>query len=77
MAENAQDAVLKHERDAHSGRLAVLHLFVPEEVANIFRQVAKKLIMSPQVLLEEMVELNKRTIQITAVPKQKQHQRQQ
>ena len=59
MARNAQDAVLKYEIDVASGRLEELRLFVPKDVANKFRQVAKKLRMTPQALLEEMVEIYK------------------
>jgi len=56
---NAEDAVLKYEIDVASGRLEELRLFVPKDVANKFRQVAKKLRMTPQALLEEMVEIYK------------------
>jgi len=59
---NAQDAVLKYEIDVASGRLEELRLFVPKDVANKFRQVAKKLRMTPQALLEEMVEIYKSTV---------------
>ena len=62
MERNAQDAVLKYEIDAASGRLEELRLFVPKDVANKFRQVAKKLRMTPQALLEEMVEIYKSTV---------------
>ena len=62
MARNAQDAVLKYESDVASGRLEELRLFVPKDVANKFRQVAKKLRMTPQALLEEMVEIYKSTV---------------
>jgi len=62
MARNAQDAVLKYESDVDSGRLEELRLFVPKDVANKFRQVAKKLKMTPQALLEEMVEIYKSTV---------------
>jgi hypothetical protein len=47
MERNAQDAVLKYEIDVASGRLEELRLFVPKDVANKFRQVAKKLRMTP------------------------------
>ena len=59
MERNARDAVLKYEIDVASGRLEELRLFVPKDVANKFRQVAKKLRMTPQALLEEMVEIYK------------------
>ena len=62
MERNAQDAVLKYEIDVPSGRLEELRLFVPKDVANKFRQVAKKLRMTPQALLEEMVEIYKSTV---------------
>ena len=62
MARNAQDAVLKYESNVASGRLEELRLFVPKDVANKFRQVAKKLSMTPQALLEEMVEIYKSTV---------------
>jgi hypothetical protein len=62
MARNAQDAVLKYESNVASGRLEELRLFVPKDVANKFRQVAKKLRMTPQALLEEMVEIYKSTV---------------
>jgi hypothetical protein len=62
MERNAQDAVLKYEIDVASGRLEELRLFVPKDVANKFRQVAKKLRMTPQALLEEMVEIYKSTV---------------
>ena len=62
MARNSQDAVLKYESDVDSGRLEELRLFVPKDVANKFRQVAKKLRMTPQALLEEMVEIYKSTV---------------
>jgi len=62
MERNAQDAVLKYESDVASGRLEELRLFVPKDVANKFRQVAKKLRMTPQALLEEMVEIYKSTV---------------
>ena len=61
MARNARDAVLKYEIEVASGRLEELRLFVPKDVANKFRQVAKKLRMTPQALLEEMVEIYKST----------------
>ena len=61
MERNAQDAVLKYEIDVASGRLEELRLFVPKDVTNKFRQVAKKLRMTPQALLEEMVEIYKST----------------
>ena len=62
MERNARDAVLKYEIDVASGRLEELRLFVPKDVANKFRQVAKKLRMTPQALLEEMVEIYKSTV---------------
>ena len=62
MARNAQDAVLKYESNVASGRLEELRLFVPKDVANKFRQVAIKLRMTPQALLEEMVEIYKSTV---------------
>ena len=62
MERNTQDAVLKYEIDVASGRLEELRLFVPKDVANKFRQVAKKLRMTPQALLEEMVEIYKSTV---------------
>ena len=62
MPRNAQNAVLKYESDVASGRLEELRLFVPKDVANKFRQVAKKLRMTPQALLEEMVEIYKSTV---------------
>ena len=62
MERNAHDAVLKYEIDVASGRLEELRLFVPKDVANKFRQVAKKLRMTPQALLEEMVEIYKSTV---------------
>lgn len=62
MERNAPDAVLKYEIDVASGRLEELRLFVPKDVANKFRQVAKKLRMTPQALLEEMVEIYKSTV---------------
>jgi hypothetical protein len=62
MARSARDAVLKYEGDVASGRLEELRLFVPKDVANKFRQVAKKLRMTPQALLEEMVEIYKSTV---------------
>ena len=62
MERNAQDAVLKYESDVASGRLEELRLFVPKDVANKFRQVAIKLRMTPQALLEEMVEIYKSTV---------------
>jgi len=62
MERNAQNAVLKYEIDVASGRLEELRLFVPKDVANKFRQVAKKLRMTPQALLEEMVEIYKSTV---------------
>ena len=62
MERNAQDAVLKYEIDVASGRLEELRLFVPKDVANKFRQVAKMLRMTPQALLEEMVEIYKSTV---------------
>jgi predicted PilT family ATPase len=63
---NAQDAVPKYENDVASGKLEGLRLFVPKDVANKFRQVAKKSRMTPHELLEEMVEIYKRTVQVTA-----------
>jgi len=48
MERNAQDAALKYKSDIASGRLEELRLFVPKDVANKFRQVAKKLRMTPQ-----------------------------
>lgn len=62
MERNARDAALKYEIDVASGRLEELRLFVPKDVANKFRQVAKKLSMTPQALLEEMVEIYKSTV---------------
>jgi hypothetical protein len=62
MARSARDAVLKYEGDVASGRLEELRLFVPKDVANKFRQVAIKLRMTPQALLEEMVEIYKSTV---------------
>ena len=62
MKNNAQDAVLKFESDVASGRLEELRLFVPKDVANKFRHVAKKLRMTPHALLEEMVEIYKSTV---------------
>ena len=62
MERNAQDAALKYKSDIASGRLEELRLFVPKDVANKFRQVAKKLSMTPQALLEEMVEIYKSTV---------------
>jgi len=62
MERNAQDAALKYKSDIASGRLEELRLFVPKDVANKFRQVAKKLRMTPQALLEEMVEIYKSTV---------------
>ena len=62
MERNTQDAVLKYEIDVASERLEELRLFVPKDVANKFRQVAKKLRMTPQALLEEMVEIYKSTV---------------
>jgi hypothetical protein len=59
MTKNTQDAVLKYESDVASGRLEELRLFVPKDVANKFRQAAKKFRMTPQELLEEMVEIYK------------------
>ena len=56
MVKNAQDEVSKYESGVASGRLEELRLFVPKNVANRFRQVAKKSKMTTCALLEEMVE---------------------
>jgi len=62
MGRITQDAALKYDSNVASGRLEELRLFVPKDVANEFRQVAKKLKMAPQALLEEMVEIYKSTV---------------
>lgn len=62
MAKNAQDAVLKYESDVASGELEELCLFVPKDIVSKFWQVAKRLRMTPQALLDEMVEIYKNTV---------------
>jgi hypothetical protein len=62
MARNSQNVVLKFEGDDVSGKLDELQLVVPKDVAKDFRQVAKKLKMTPSTLFEEMVEIYKTTV---------------
>jgi len=62
MASDSKNVVLKFTSDEVSGKLDELHLVIPKDVANDFRQVAKKLRMTPSGLFEEMVEIYKTTI---------------
>jgi hypothetical protein len=61
MARNSQNAVLKFDSSS-SKKSEELHLIVPKDVAKDFRQVAKKLRMTPTALFEEMVEIYKTTV---------------
>ena len=62
MKKHAQNAVLGYENNVASGKLEELHLIIPKDVANKFRHVAKKLRMTPNALLEEMVEIYRSAI---------------
>ena len=56
MKKNSNNASSQYISGISSGRLEEIHLIVPKDVANRFRQVAKKSKMTTQELFEEMVE---------------------
>jgi len=62
MSRNSMNVVLKFERDGVTGKFDELQLVIPKNVAKDFRQVAKKLEMTPSTLFEEMVEIYKTTV---------------
>lgn len=56
MARKSKDDISHYEREVAAGKLVEIRLFIPKEVADTFRQVAKKSKMTTQALLTEMVD---------------------
>ena len=57
MARKLKDEIAKYESEVKAGRLVEIRLFVPKDVADMFRRVAKKSKMTTQALLTEMVDI--------------------